>query len=242
MPVVHGRSAVEPDGVVGAGQEELLLGWGRSGPSRASATRRPRWGSRRRCRPARRRAAPGRRRPAWPAVPTPGPRPAAAAPPAARCLAPAVVGQLTGRGQLRHHRGVHLWPGLVGLVGGGEVEDHPHRLARGHPPGAERAPVSHPVDLEPDRLGVIAGTNEVGVQRVDAVAGVDAEGRRAQRLGHDLVQATPRVARAGAHPHVGALRLCSDRFEGHHRREVHGGRVSAPACRGRQPLPSPSGQ
>ena len=42
-----------------------------------------------------------------------------------------------------------------------EVEDRPDRLAGDHSPGREAATVANAVDLEPNRLGVIAATDEI---------------------------------------------------------------------------------
>ena len=61
------------------------------------------------------------------------------------------------------------------------------------PAGAERAAVAHPVDLEADRLGVVARADEVGVQRVDPERRVDGEACRPAGPG-------PRSARRTARP------------------------------------------
>ena len=82
----------------------------------------------------------------------------------------------------------------------------------------ERAAIAESIDLESDRLLVIAAADEVCVQRVHPEGRIDGEGRGPQRLRHDLpaVQPTPRVLRTDADIRVGPVRL-----EGHHRGEVH---------------------
>ncbi len=72
--------------------------------------------------------------------------------------------------------------------------------------GDEAAPVADAVDLEADRLVVVAAADEVGTQRVHRQLGIHRVGRGAQCLGDDLaaVQAAPGVLRAVADIGVGA--------------------------------------
>ena len=103
--------------------------------------------------------------------------------PSAMCRAPRVVDAGEDLGERRHgHRvgGVRHRVLVVHAVVGG-LERRAHRQDRlavldgVHPAGRERAAVAHPLDAEGDRLGVVAGSHEVGV---DASA---AGGRRRPR-------------------------------------------------------------
>ena len=89
------------------------------------------------------------------------------------------------------HRHLVLGPRLVGVKGGGQVEDGPAVLDGHHPAGGEGAPVADAVDLVEDRDGGIAGPQEVGVQRVHALVVVDCATCGHQGLTRDLAAEDP---------------------------------------------------
>ena len=97
-------------------------------------------------------------------------------------------------------------------------EDGADGLPGHHLAGHEGPAVAGAVDLVADRLVLVASADEVRVQRVHAEALVDRVRPRPQGLGDDLaaVETAPRVARADADVHIGAVGL-----ELHHGGEVH---------------------
>ena len=71
-------------------------------------------------------------------------------------------------------------------------------LDRVDPPRGEGVAVTHPLDREVNRCSVVAGTHEVGMERVDrpvgpSVDGLDGEPRGHDALGEDLAAEDPPV-------------------------------------------------
>ena len=92
---------------------------------------------------------------------------------------------LLGRQHVGHLVGV--LEAVLGPLEVGRLEvDRPAVLAGHHPPGRERAAVAQALDVVDDRHGVVAGAQEVGVQRVHDVRRVDRPDPGQQRLGGDL--------------------------------------------------------
>ena len=82
-----------------------------------------------------------------------------------------------------------------------QVEDRPSVLDRHDASGGEAASVADPVDLVEDRHRRIAGTQEVGVQRVHAAIGlVDGAGGGDERLAGDLPAEHPLSVLVGLDP------------------------------------------
>src|SRR3546814_8638773 len=67
------------------------------------------------------------------------------------------------------------------LERGGEVEDHLAVLAHDDAAVREAAPVEIAVDAEMQRLGLVAAAQEIGVERMDLLAGIDGD-RKSTRL------------------------------------------------------------
>ncbi len=75
----------------------------------------------------------------------------------------------------RHLHGLRVGRVLVDLEAGRHVEDGADRLAGDDRSRHERAAVANAIDLEPDRLLVIAAADEVRVQRVHPEGRIDGE-------------------------------------------------------------------
>ena len=56
-----------------------------------------------------------------------------------------------------------------------------------HPPRREGPAVAHPLDAEGDRLGVVAGAHEVGVDGVQPAVGATLDGAHGAAAGHDAL-------------------------------------------------------
>ena len=99
-----------------------------------------------------------------------------------------------------------------------EVEDRADRLTGDHASGGEAATVADAIDLESDRLGVVAAADEIGAQRMHLEIGFDGGRRGPQRLGHDLaaVQSAPRIARSDSDEGVRAVWLEIEQSAGFH--------------------------
>ena len=110
------------------------------------------------------------------------------------------------------HRVLVVQPARGLLERGDHRQDRQPVLDRVDPPGRERVAVPHPLDGEPDRLGVVAGPHEVAVQRVDppwSVTVVDVLHRATGRhhaLGQHLAAEDPPVGHllAASEEHRGA--------------------------------------
>src|SRR3546814_13201422 len=82
------------------------------------------------------------------------------------------------------------------LERGGEVEDHLAVLAHDDAAVREAAPVEIALDAKMQRLGLVAAAQEIGVERMDLLAGINGARRGDNRL-RDHLSAADAVARRG---------------------------------------------
>src|SRR3546814_11377190 len=82
------------------------------------------------------------------------------------------------------------------LEGGGEIEDHLAVLPHHNASVGEAAPVEVAVDAEMQRFCLVAAAQEIGMERVNRLAGLDRARGRAHRLS-DHLTAEDAIARRG---------------------------------------------